>query len=155
MSAVHELPRAPFAEQRVDVRWQDLDPLGHVGHEAFLTYLEPARDALLAAHGIPADGYVVASVTLNYRREIRMGTPFVHGRCRVARVGRSSLATEEELLAPNGDLVADASVVVVLWDPVARRSRPVADAERAAFERIGPASLAATGAAAAERRERR
>jgi acyl-CoA thioester hydrolase len=138
---------APVGEQRVDVRWQDLDPLGHVGHDVYLAYLGTARDALLSAHGISSDCYVVASVTVNYRREIRMGTPFVRGRCLVASVGRTSLLTQEQLLAPDGTPLADAQVVVVLWDPEARRSRPVTDAERAGFDCAG-SECANAGAAA-------
>ena len=32
-------------ERPVDVRWRDVDALGHVNHAVFLTYLEEARDA--------------------------------------------------------------------------------------------------------------
>ena len=37
---------------RVQVRWRDLDGLGHVNHTVVLTYLEEGRDAWLEAHGI-------------------------------------------------------------------------------------------------------
>ena len=126
---------------RVTVRWQDLDPLGHVGHTVFLAYLEEARNALLDAHGIALDGYVVAAATLNYRNEIRMGTAFVRGCCRVTRVGRTSVTMEEQLRAPDGRLLADATVVVVLWDPVERRPRAVSAAERATLQTASTASV--------------
>ena len=32
-------------ERAVDVRWRDVDALGHVNHAVFLTYLEEGRDA--------------------------------------------------------------------------------------------------------------
>ncbi len=36
----------------VDVRFNELDPYGHVNHTVYLTYLEVARVELLAAHGV-------------------------------------------------------------------------------------------------------
>lgn len=38
----------------VQVRWQDLDGLGHVNHAVVLTYLEEGRDAFLEACGSAA-----------------------------------------------------------------------------------------------------
>ena len=35
-------------EHPVDVRWRDVDALGHVNHAVFLTYLEEGRDAFFA-----------------------------------------------------------------------------------------------------------
>ena len=40
----------------VQMRWQDLDELGHVNHNVVLTYLEEGRDAFLGARGIGRAG---------------------------------------------------------------------------------------------------
>jgi acyl-CoA thioester hydrolase len=56
-------------------------------------------------------------------------------RCRLVRIGRSSVTTREEVLAPDGRVAAEAEVVLVAWDPASGRSRPLSDGERAALER--------------------
>ncbi len=53
-------------EHRVQMRWQDLDGLGHVNHAVVLTYLEEGRDAFLLEHGIRRDNYVVGRCTVNF-----------------------------------------------------------------------------------------
>lgn len=93
--------------QPVQVRWQDLDPLGHVGHVACLGYFEEARNALLAQHGLPVEEHVMASISVNYRREIASGTALVTASSRLERLGSSSLTTLEELHGPDGELLAD------------------------------------------------
>ncbi len=55
---------------RVQMRWRDLDGLGHVNHTVVLTYLEEGRDAWLEEHGIRRDEYVVGRCSVNFRREI-------------------------------------------------------------------------------------
>jgi acyl-CoA thioester hydrolase len=119
---------------RVSVRWQDIDGLGHVNHVAFLTYFEEGRDAWLRAHGIGRDGYVVGRCAVHYRREIGPDVDAVEVRCAVAELGRSSLTTSEQLLDAGGEILADGEFALVLWDPAARRSRPLTDAERRSLQ---------------------
>lgn len=71
--------------------------------------------------------------SIDYRREIALGTRSVVVRTRIAEVGRSSVRFEHELLGPDGEAAATASSVLVAWDPEARRSRPVTDGERRAL----------------------
>lgn len=46
------LPEKPFKSQR-QVRWNDLDPLGHVNNAVYLTYAEDCAVELSAAYGWP------------------------------------------------------------------------------------------------------
>jgi acyl-CoA thioester hydrolase len=119
---------------RVAVRWQDIDGLGHVNHVAFLTYFEEGRDAWLRGHGIGRDEYVVGRCTVHYRSEIAAGVEAVDVHCAAAAVGRSSLTTSERLLGPGGEVLAEAEFALVLWDPAARRSRPLTDDERRSLQ---------------------
>lgn len=119
---------------RVAVRWQDIDGLGHVNHVAFLTYFEEGRDAWLRRHGIARDEYVVGRCAVHYRREIGRDVEAVLVRCTAAELGRSSLTTSEQLLDPGGELLAEAEFALVLWDPAARRSRPLTDDERQSLQ---------------------
>jgi acyl-CoA thioester hydrolase len=123
-----------MSDHRVAVRWQDIDGLGHVNHVAFLTYLEEGRDAWLGEHGIARDEYVVGRASVVYRREIGPEVRSVLVRCVAAEVGNSSLTTRELLMAEDGELLAEAEFAVVLWDPVARRSRPLTEDERRSLQ---------------------
>ena len=124
-------------EKQIEIRWRDLDAYGHVNNAVYLTYLEEARDEWLERTLDSADAawdYVIARVAIDFRRELTQADDEVVARCRLARVGNSSLTTREELFVGN-ELAAEADVVLVARDRASGRSRPLAEAERAAFER--------------------
>ena len=137
MTAADE--RAPFEhEKRIEIRWRDLDAFGHVNHVVFLTYLEESRDEWLGGRLGDPDrvwDWVVAHVEVDYRREVSLADDVVIASCRLARVGRSSVSTHEEVRTAAGMLAAEAGVVLVARDRESGRSRPLTPAERAAFER--------------------
>ena len=56
-----------MSAHEVQMRWRDLDALGHVNHPVVLTYLEEGRDAFLAERGISRDEYVVGRCTVCFR----------------------------------------------------------------------------------------
>lgn len=122
---------------RVQMRWRDLDGLGHVNHTVVLTYLEEGRDAFLREHGIPRDEYVVGRCSVNFRDEIDPGFETVTVQCVIREVGRSSVTTSERILGRDGEVVVDAEFGLVLWDPESRESRPITDAERASLTAAG------------------
>jgi acyl-CoA thioester hydrolase len=120
----------------VQMRWRDLDGLGHVNHTVVLTYLEEGRDAWLAEHGIRRDEYVVGRCSVNFRREIDPAWKTVTVHCDVRELGRSSLVTSERILDETGDVVVEGEFGLVLWDPEQRGSRPISDEERASLEEV-------------------
>ncbi len=122
---------------RVQVRWRDLDGLGHVNHTVVLTYLDEGRDAWLEEHGIRRDEYVVGRCSVNFWREIDPAFKTVTVQCGVRELGRSSLTTSERILDDAGQVVVDAQFGLVLWDPEQRGSRPISDTERASLARAG------------------
>jgi acyl-CoA thioester hydrolase len=121
------------AGHRVQMRWRDLDGLGHVNHTVVLTYLEEGRDAFLKGHGIPRDEYVVGRCSVNFRDEIDPAFEAVTVQCAVSAVGRSSMTTTERILDDAGRVVVEAEFGLVLWDPAQRGSRPISDEERASL----------------------
>ena len=121
------------AAHQVQMRWRDLDGLGHVNHTVVLTYLEEGRDAFLKQHGIRRDEYVVGRCSVNFRSEIDPGFEAVTVECAVRDLGRSSVTTTERILDRAGQVVVDAEFALVLWDPEQRASRPITDAERASL----------------------
>ncbi len=128
-------------EKEIEIRWADLDAFSHVNHVVFLTYLEEVRDEWLGRTlGDPAGvwGYVVARIEIDYRRELTLADDTVVARCGLQRIGTSSVVTREAVLTRAGETAAEAKAVIVARDENTGRSRPLADAERAAFERALP-----------------
>lgn len=127
---------------RVQVRWRDLDGLGHVNHTVVLTYLEEGRDVFLESCGIRRDEYVVGRCTVNFLAEIDAASREVAVSCAVSELGRSSLRTRESIVGTDGAPAVEAEFGLVLWDPEARASRPITDQEREALTRRSEEVLA-------------
>jgi acyl-CoA thioester hydrolase len=118
----------------VQMRWRDLDALGHVNHPVVLTYLEEGRDAFLARAGIGREEYVVGRCTVSFQGEIDPAMGSVTVECEVAELGTSSVKTRERIMDPDGAALVEAEFGIVLWDPELRSSRPITDEERVALE---------------------
>jgi acyl-CoA thioester hydrolase len=116
-----------------------LDAYRHVNNAVYATYLEECRDELadnvLAGIGDVWD-YVLARVAIDYRRELTQDDDAVVVQCTVDRIGNSSITLREEIRTLTGELAAEAEAVLVARDPETGRSRPLTEAERAAFERF-------------------
>ena len=124
-------------EQRIRIRWRDVDNYGHVNNAVYLTYLEEVRDEWLGRSLGSADGiwdWVLARVAIDFRRELTLADDAVLARCRLDSIGTSSVRTREEIVTLDGELAAEAEAVLVARDRESVRSRPLTDAERAAFE---------------------
>jgi acyl-CoA thioesterase FadM len=121
----------------VQMRWQDLDGLGHVNHPVVLTYLEEGRDAWLARHGIQREEYVVGRCSVSFEREIDPVQRTVTVQCALRELGRSSITTRERIVDRSGKVMVEAEFGIVLWDPERRGSRPITDEERASLARSG------------------
>ncbi len=117
-------------ERQVDVRWRDTDALGHVNHAVFLSYLEEGRDAFYMQVFGGEPSYVVVRIEIDLRAEVLYEDRKVTVRIEVERLGRSSLITRETVYSTAGELVAEARVVCVRWDPERHISVPFSDAER-------------------------
>jgi acyl-CoA thioester hydrolase len=118
-------------ERAVDVRWRDVDALGHVNHAVFLTYLEEGRDAFYQQTLGADPGYVVVRLEVDLRAEVRYEDRRVRVRIEAERLGTTSLTTRETLLTSSGEVAAQARVVTVRWDADGRKPVPFTDAERA------------------------
>jgi acyl-CoA thioester hydrolase len=79
--------------------------------------------------------YVVARIEIDYRRELKLDDDVAVARCGLAGIGTSSVRTRESVSTRNGELAAEAQAVLVARDDATGRSRPLGEAERAAFER--------------------
>jgi acyl-CoA thioester hydrolase len=125
----------------VQLRWRDMDMLGHLNQSVYHELLEEGRAALITeivrrvgvdhAHG----AFVLAHVDLDYHAEVRKDHGEVGIVVRVADVGTSSLRLEHEVRLPDGGLAASGTTILVAWDPARRGKRALTDAERAALSR--------------------
>lgn len=124
---------------RVQLRWRDIDLLGHLNQSVYHELLEEGRIALIAelvrrageanTHG----SYVLAHVDLDYLTEVRKDHGEVEVIMRISHVGTSSLRLHNEIRLLDGTVAATGSSVLVAWDPVNRTKRVLAEAERAAL----------------------
>ena len=121
-------------EHQVDVRWRDVDALGHVNHAVFLTYLEEGRDAFFAQTLASDPIYVVVRLEVDLRAEVRYRDRRVTVRIEVERLGTTSLTTRETIITSANEVVAEARVVTVRWDSGQRKPVPFSEAERARLE---------------------
>ncbi|SDK27601.1 acyl-CoA thioesterase [Natronorubrum texcoconense] len=119
----------------VPVRYRDLDPLNHVNHAVYASYLEIARtDYLEEVVGIAAENisFVIANLEIDYRRPVVMGDdPTVS--LRVARLGDSSCTMEYEIRVDD-DVAATAETTLVHIDPDSKRPSPLPDEIREPIE---------------------
>jgi acyl-CoA thioester hydrolase len=125
-------------EKRIEVRWRDVDNYGHVNNAVYLTYLEEVRDEWLARTLRDEDSvwdYVIAHVSIDFRREVTQADDEVIATCRLERIGTSSVRTREEIRTAAGTLAAEAGAVLVARNRETATARPITAGERAAFER--------------------
>jgi acyl-CoA thioester hydrolase len=127
-----------LGEQRqVQMRWGDIDALGHVNHALAFTYFEEARDAFLAERGINRDEYVVGRCEVAWKRELTPGHPAVTVETAISELGTSSMTTLERIFDADGNVAVEGEFGLVLWDSEARASRPITERERQALTSSG------------------
>ena len=117
-------------EHHVDVRWRDVDALGHVNHAVFLTYLEEGRDAFFVETLRSDPEYVVVRIEIDLRAEVRLSDRRVTVCVAVESLGTTSITTRETIFLPSGEVAAEARVVTVRWNAEERKPAPLTEAER-------------------------
>ncbi|WP_025322396.1 acyl-CoA thioesterase [Deferrisoma camini] len=113
---------------RIQVRWRDIDPLGHVNNAVYFTYFETARaryyEEVLDARGIEDIDFLVASIRCDYLSPVVYGETVEVG-IRVVWVGKTSWSFEYEARTGDGRVVARADSVQVRFDHQTGRPRPL------------------------------
>lgn len=129
-------------EKQVEIRWRDVDAYMHVNNAVYATYLEECRDEWLTGvlGGEGEWDFVLARVAIDFRRELRLEDEAVVVSCSLERIGNSSVVLREQIRTRDGELAAESEAVLVARDRERGRSRPLTEAERAAFERERSAS---------------
>ena len=124
---------------RVQLRWRDIDLLGHLNQSVYHELLEEGRVALVAelmrrvGDGHIHGGFVVAHVDLDHHAEVRKDHEEVDVVVRLAHIGTSSIVLEHEVRLLDGTLAASGKSVLVGWDPARRGKRALSERERTAL----------------------
>ena len=118
----------PTVTTAVQVRFGDLDALGHVNNVQFFRFMETGRVRWFDQSGLHLHGLVARS-ECDHRREIGGRVRTVDVEVSVASVGRTSFVLQHELTV-EGETVASGRVVMVKTGED-RRPAPLTDEERA------------------------
>jgi acyl-CoA thioester hydrolase len=141
---------------RIEVRWRDVDALGHVNNAVYFTYFEIARtrfyEEVFQASTVRDINFILASIQCDFLSPTRHGE-IVEVGIRVPTAGRTSFDFEyQACTAADGRLVARARSTQVLYDYDADRKTPIGQAwldrvaaAQGAFPRPRPSGSASPG----------
>lgn len=120
----------------IDVRFRDIDAMGHVNNAVYATYIEQARttyfrDVLDA--DISALATVLASLSIDFRRPVQLTDGTVTVEIELADIGSSSVTMTHEIRT-GGEVVAEAEATLVSLDPDSGEPAPIPDEHRSTIE---------------------
>lgn len=117
----------------IEVRSTEIDMLGHVNNAKYLEYLEWGREKWYEEVGISfADmrkqglGTVTVKITIQYRKEVRMGEKLTIVTQPLTK-GRKSFILEQIIYNEQQEKVTEAEVVVAVISLKERRAVPLPD----------------------------
>lgn len=132
----------------IEVRFADLDAIGHLNNAKYLTYIEQirifyVRDVCEWQGGAwNTLGMILARTEIDYKLPIGFDDKVV-AYCRVSRIGSKSFDMEYLLTRQNGDtkpeIAAEIKTIMVAYDYANDRTMPVTDAWRERITAYEPA----------------
>ena len=140
MSSIELKSKESFTTWITDViRYNDLDPNGHVNNVAVCTYFEDGRVMFRDRHFRDQvkdvlTGFVLARYTIEYHRPLSFPGSVEVGTT-ITRIGRSSY-TFGQAVFRGDECAATAEAVQVRIDPKTGRSMPLSDEFKATLETV-------------------
>lgn len=124
-------------ETTVQIRWGDMDAMGHVNNAAFLSYLETAREPFFEqVVGDALTRFVLRRIEVDYLSQLTYDDNAVRVAVELAGVGTSSLRTREVMTAASDRrLVVEARAVIVHVDGTGSAAAPLPESLR---DRLAP-----------------
>ena len=113
----------PYVKTAIQIRFTDLDPLGHVSNSVYMQYFDMGRIdffSSLAAVEESLPHNVVASVHIDMLREIRLADQ-VHVETWCTEIGNKSMKVEQHIFA-NDICATKATLILVGFDRKTRQS---------------------------------
>jgi acyl-CoA thioester hydrolase len=133
----------------IQVRWADMDSLGHINNAKFLTYCEHARIAYFNALGLwdgnlEQIGLIMARVVIDFKLPAFWGDD-LHVLMRTARFGTRSFDTHHLIVRRSTDgtdaVVVAAVITLVTFNYHTQSSVPIPEAWRAALIAYEPTPI--------------
>ncbi len=131
---------------RVEIRFADLDSLGHVNNAMYLTYMETARIRYFHVLKLWEErqssriGPIMARAELDYRLALTLDDDAALVLSRCVRLGNKSYQMEQIVTRErDGAVAAVGQIVLVAYDYQQQVSIPLPDAWRAAIRDYEPA----------------
>jgi acyl-CoA thioester hydrolase len=115
-------------ETVIQVRWSDMDAMGHVNNATYLTYLETAREPWCAALGAAEEymRFAMRRIEIDYLSQLTFDDGAVRVTIGLDGVGTTSIRTRERMTAESdGRLVVEATSVIVRLDEAGTGSAPL------------------------------
>lgn len=137
------LNRNDFAAwKRIEVRWSDMDSMGHVNNAIYFTYLEQARIGFLRDQGaasgmkVGGKGFGLVSIGCDFRRQVHYPAQLDIG-TRVTKIGNRSFHLEQGVFLEGDDTLMAHGRTVMCWvDYEQEKAIPLPDDIRAVLERF-------------------
>jgi acyl-CoA thioester hydrolase len=128
---------------RIEPRWTDLDPVGHVNNTVFLVYAEEARNRFLfSALPDTSSSIVVVHNAIDYHHPV-VHSDLVEVSSAVAAIGKTSFTTIN-VIATATHRCATVRIVQVVLREDRSATRPWTAGERATLEELLAAGESAT-----------
>jgi len=123
----------PFSHP-IEVRFSDLDAMGHVNNAVVISFMEQARfqwwRSFLGGRKFQDEGFLLARVEVDYRMPILLNDD-VRVELHCTRAGNSSFELGYRVTKGlGGDLFAEGKTVQVMVDFTTQRPKPLAPATR-------------------------
>ena len=118
----------------IQMRWNDLDALGHVNNALYVSYFEIARGGFMLKAVPEWDWtkhmFLIANVNVDFKKELLLTAtkPLVH--VRTSKIGGKSFVLEYAITSQKGDetiLHATGSTTQIMFDTKARTTIEVPD----------------------------
>ena len=93
--------------QPIQIRWNDLDALGHVNNAVYVTYFEVARGYFMLS-ACPGwnwrkDMFLIANVQVDYKKELLLTSQDVRVHMKSSQLGNKSFVLEYVITSKNGE----------------------------------------------------
>jgi acyl-CoA thioester hydrolase len=123
----------PFSHP-IEVRFSDLDVMGHVNNAVMVSFMEQARyqwwRSFLGGRKFQEEGFLIVRVEVDYRLPILLGDD-VRVELHCSRVGNSSFELSYRLIKGiGGELFAEGKTVQVMLDFATNRPKALLPATR-------------------------
>lgn len=91
----------------LQIRWNDLDPLGHVNNAIYVTYFEIVRGHFML-HACPGwdwqkDMFLIGNVNVNFHHELKLTAANPTVSIRTSKIGNKSFVLDYAISSQNGD----------------------------------------------------